>query len=379
MFVRAWIAAVLLGGCYDPPTPVCGFLCGPESACPFGYACNADGYCHVTGTNVSCPLTDAGTDAFDFSPVAFELFPMDQEFGVPLDVIPRVRFTEVVTNVSSMTITLTRQDPIKSITGVVSFNPTTRTAFFDPDIPLDPSRVYLLFVSAEIVDLSGKPLVDPKQATFSTAADLVPPSVTMVEPADGSTNVATDAIVIATFSEEVSLVTTTSFLLDSPGGPVACTIGFVSETAVSLIPSGHFLPNTVFAASLTSAITDFGGNPLENAPVTWTFTTGADTIAPTVVARSPVIDDTDVPLGATVDVKFSEQVLGVSDTSMTLEQAGIPVLASVAYFPASRVASLTPNVPLAPNTVYTAKLSSTIADGSANPLAPLTWSFTTVP
>jgi hypothetical protein len=42
-------AGASVSACYEIPRPACGFLCGPQSACPDGYACATDGYCHRLG------------------------------------------------------------------------------------------------------------------------------------------------------------------------------------------------------------------------------------------------------------------------------------------------------------------------------------------
>lgn len=65
------LASALLGGlltlpgCYDLPTPACGFRCGPAGECPADYTCNSfDGRCHLNGSdpNLVCatPEPDAG-------------------------------------------------------------------------------------------------------------------------------------------------------------------------------------------------------------------------------------------------------------------------------------------------------------------------------
>jgi hypothetical protein len=40
------LAGALIAACYEIPRPACGFLCGPAGACPDGYSCAADMYCH---------------------------------------------------------------------------------------------------------------------------------------------------------------------------------------------------------------------------------------------------------------------------------------------------------------------------------------------
>ena len=67
---RWWLVAVTtVVGCYDPPRPACGFVCGPAGACPEDYRCNVtDGRCHRSDTpeSMTCPsFTDAGSAPSD--------------------------------------------------------------------------------------------------------------------------------------------------------------------------------------------------------------------------------------------------------------------------------------------------------------------------
>ncbi|MBC7976532.1 MAG: hypothetical protein H7138_16285, partial [Myxococcales bacterium] len=63
------IAALLVGlagaivvACYEVPTPDCGFVCGPDNACPADYTCADDHYCHRNGApaDLVCMGRDAG-------------------------------------------------------------------------------------------------------------------------------------------------------------------------------------------------------------------------------------------------------------------------------------------------------------------------------
>ncbi|HET7168477.1 MAG TPA: Ig-like domain-containing protein, partial [Candidatus Limnocylindrales bacterium] len=87
---------------------------------------------------------------------------------------------------------------------------------------------------------------------------------------------------------------------------------------------------------------------------------------------------TDVATGANVTATFSEDVTGVSGTTFTLEGPGAtPVAATVSYNAGTRLATLDPSAALAAGTTYTAQLTSGITDLATNPLAPVSWSFTT--
>lgn len=61
------LASVLgqVTGCYDVPSPACGFACGPGDACPDGYRCAGDRYCHRNDApaDLACGQPDAALPA----------------------------------------------------------------------------------------------------------------------------------------------------------------------------------------------------------------------------------------------------------------------------------------------------------------------------
>ena len=62
------LAGAIVAACYEVPTPSCGFLCGPNNACPDSYTCANDHYCHRIGAppTLACGTPDAGLpDASD--------------------------------------------------------------------------------------------------------------------------------------------------------------------------------------------------------------------------------------------------------------------------------------------------------------------------
>ena len=82
---------------------------------------------------------------------------------------------------------------------------------------------------------------------------------------------------------------------------------------------------------------------------------------------------------------FSEAVSGVTGATFTLKpgtatSTAANVAAAVTYNATTRVATLDPSANLAPNTPYTATLTggaSAIRDAADNPLATVSWTFTT--
>src|SRR5699024_10925034 len=104
----------------------------------------------------------------------------------------------------------------------------------------------------------------------------------------------------------------------------------------------------------------------------------ADTTPPTVTTRDPAPGATGVSTGTNVTAVFSEAVAGVNGSSFTLEGPDAnPVAATVSYESTSRTATLDPTAAMAGNTTYTARLTGRIEDDAGNPLAPLSWTFTT--
>jgi hypothetical protein len=83
------LAGVVVAACYDAPTPDCGFLCGPNGACPAGYICADDYYCHRIGApaDLVCNAPDAAMpgDAGDAPVDAMSDAPVDAMSDAPVD------------------------------------------------------------------------------------------------------------------------------------------------------------------------------------------------------------------------------------------------------------------------------------------------------
>jgi hypothetical protein len=110
------------------------------------------------------------------------------------------------------------------------------------------------------------------------------------------------------------------------------------------------------------------------------FTASSDTVAPTVVGRSPAPAATGVALTSPVAVKFSElmNAATISTSTVHLRVSGqsTDVPATVTY--SGSTATLQPTSPLAYNTTYQVIVSGTITDVSGNPIGSnITWPFTT--
>src|SRR5207248_116898 len=106
-----------------------------------------------------------------------------------------------------------------------------------------------------------------------------------------------------------------------------------------------------------------------------------DLTAPSVSSTVPANGATAVPINQTINATFSEPMdpLTINTASLRLiGPGGTLVTGTVAYDVSSRIATLDPVSNLAPNTVYTATLTTAARDLAGNALAAnFVWNFTT--
>jgi Bacterial Ig-like domain/Protein of unknown function (DUF1565) len=159
------------------------------------------------------------------------------------------------------------------------------------------------------------------------------------------------------------------------GGNTAQGTSFAGAATYGIINrqtgSGPFCGDT-----FTGPVSDPSGNSVGTPTATC-----AGSTTPTVTGRTPAAAATAVAATTNVTATFSEAVQGVSGTTFTLKPGtGAAVGAVVTYAAASRTATLDPSADLAANTQYTATLTggaSAIRDAANNPLATVSWTFTT--
>jgi hypothetical protein len=105
---------------------------------------------------------------------------------------------------------------------------------------------------------------------------------------------------------------------------------------------------------------------------------GGDTLPPFVDTTVPRDRAISVGVAGPITVTFSEDVIGVDDTTLFVMQDVTPVPGVIAYDAISHVATWTPSPTLSSTTTYTANVLSSITDHAGNPLAlGRTWTFTT--
>jgi hypothetical protein len=191
-----------------------------------------------------------------------------------------------------------------------------------------------------------------------------------------------DQVLSATFNEPMKCTPfpAAAFTVTGPGAtPVPGTIGCAGSVA-TFAPAANLAFNTLFTATITTGAQDLAGASMASNYV-WTFLTVPAPTVPTVIATVPVNGATAVPINKALTAAFSEAMTPASINSTTFlltVKGGASVTGVVTYVAAGSIATFTPDASLAPNTVYTATITTgaTALDGAA--LAQnYPWSFTT--
>jgi hypothetical protein len=114
--------------------------------------------------------------------------------------------------------------------------------------------------------------------------DADPPGVTSTTPTSGGTEVDPDAVIRATFDEDLDAATVSSATVHLTDDIGAVVIGVtVAGGEVTITPSSRLRTRTAHTVTIDASVTDLAGNALRT-PYAWTFTTGVATEAllPTV-------------------------------------------------------------------------------------------------
>jgi hypothetical protein len=170
------------------------------------------------------------------------------------------------------------------VTATVSYNATTRTVTLTPSGALANLQVYSATIkggTTGVKDAAGNALAADYNWSFTTVvADIIPPTVTSVTPANAATSVSVTTTVTATFSEAInaSTVSTSTFQLRDAGSNLISATVSSSSNQTTLTPAVSLTASTTYTATITggaSGVKDLSGNALAS-NYTWTFTTVAN-------------------------------------------------------------------------------------------------------
>lgn len=325
----------------------------------------------VAANQSPCSTSSASYRQDSVSPTVTARGPAASAAGVSQAANITATFSENVQAVSGTTMTL-KVSTATPVAAVVSYNVTTRVATLNPTATLAAATTYTASLSGGIKDAVGNPLAATSWS-FTTGPR---PTILSATPAANATGVSQAANMAVRFSENVTGVGPTAFILKTTTGvTVGATVSYNAVTRVATLnPTASLAPATSYIVTLTSSIKDVDGNPIT--AMSWRFSTGP---RPTLIRATPAAGALGVSRLANVSATFSENVSGVSRTSFTLRKAstGALVTVIVSYNATTHVATLNPSVTLAANTMYVVSLSSLISDADGNGLTARRWSFIT--
>ena len=226
-----------------------------------------------------------------------------------------------------------------------------------------------------------------RASTSATPEERVRPTIYLVRPDDGATDVDRDRNVKVHFSESMDAVSINSSTvsLRKEGDParVGAVVTYDDATYTALLhPASLLDAGVTYIATVTTGARDRVGNRLAAAK-SWNFTVAEDASPPQVVVTSPAAGDVGVAADTLVAATFSEDMRRAFNTqTFNLKRAGSTTILSsiVTYDPSNRVATLDPEADLVVGVTYVARLTTRIRDLAGNPLpAPMTWRFTVLP
>ncbi len=250
---------------------------------------------------------------------------------------------------------------------------TGNTAIFTPAANLAPNTLYTATITTGGVS---------QVWTFTTGA--APPTVTLTNPIDNGpcwpTNWAISAVFSKVMKSSTIISPATTFTLTQAGVAVPGVVSYTGFTA-TFTPTANLAPNLPYIATITTVAKDLAGNALAVKKV-WHFNSCAGVAPPTVISTIPTNGATDVALNSKIYATFSQAMnpLTLNSTTFTLQNMTTSIFVtplSVTY--AGTTATFTPPANLAPNTSYTATITTGAQDLTGTALAAAyTWTFTTI-
>jgi methionine-rich copper-binding protein CopC len=230
-----------------------------------------------------------------------------------------------------------------------------------------------------IQDLAGNALAAPFMFTFMTLSDTTAPTVTSTTPVANNPNTPLTSSVVITFSEPVTNVTTSTFIVDD-GSPVSGTLSSSSMGRTwTFTPTNQLAGMAMVTVTLSTGIRDLASNALA-APFAYMFMTVADTFPPTLQSSVPASGATGVSTTATVSVTFNEPATNVNGSTFVVSTGGGVFVIPGTYVSSNggRTWTYTPNFPYSAAAAVGVSLKAGIQDLLGNATtADMNFSFMT--
>lgn len=211
--------------------------------------------------------------------------------------------------------------------------------------------------------------------TFKEEVGLCP-LVLSTTPDNNQTDVSLTQKIIITFNKEIdpASISDKSITVEGPS-EITGTVSY-SGVIATFTPATPLTTSTTYTGRVKTSVKDVQGNALQE-EYAWAFSTSA-TITPIVLSTDPVNNSTGVILNKTLAAKFNVAMnpATINGNTFTVTQGGTTVTGSISY--AGNDAYFNPIVNLAPNTLYTATITTGAENATGDRINnDYVWTFTT--
>jgi hypothetical protein len=246
-------------------------------------------------------------------------------------------------------------DGIGCIPTTLTWNATQTVAYLAPNSPLAAGRQYYLAINGG-TDLAGNQVQGYGTYFYAEfGSSSTAPTVINFNPLTGATGLGTNAVIEAQFSGPIDPNFLTGVTLSGGGGTVTTSPSLsAANTILQLIPSAPLEPNTSYLMTI-AGVRDPAGNAV--ATVTNSFQTGAtyDISSPSWLYGSPM-NNTTVGTNTVMKLGFNKPLNPITVNSSTfqmyLNDTGQWIPTTIALSPNATEVTMTPQIPLLPNTEY---------------------------
>jgi hypothetical protein len=302
------------------------------------------------------------------APTVLSISPFNGAISVPLNTQVQVQFSAPMNrstfslgNSGSATVFFYDVITNQEVPGTISVDASGTIATITPSQALPAGRPFVVYLSdASPVQNSCGNKLPSQQFSFSTGfgSDLTGPALTGTSPENGDTNIPLNPQVVLQFNDQLDPITVqTGFSMTTGGSAVSGAFTYsTNDQTVTFTPATLLTASTIYTVNYTAQITDTVGNTLTN-PGSFSFATGTSnrTTGPSVTLVDPPNGTFDVGLNVKPHVSFSEPVNELTipaALSLSYENAG-PIVPATVTVAANRLsATLTPSAALLPNTEY---------------------------
>lgn len=218
-------------------------------------------------------------------PVVVQTIPADQATTVPTNISLTATFDAAIVprsiNADNFKLTYTDNTGVENpVECTVKYDTVNNIAMLIPAEALTSEKTYTaaIVVDQELVveDMAGIPMQSAVVWTFTTILpDSALPRIQSANPAQGQMDVTLDTSVQIGFSEQINSLTinTDSFYLECNDTIIPAGVIYDGRNQTATLSPENELPSgTTCTATVTTAITDLAGNPMEG-DETWSFFT----------------------------------------------------------------------------------------------------------